>query len=64
MIKSYKDQLEELAESRGISLKDAFAAAGFPSSTYYRFKLSEGVRLETANQVASAIQKSADADTE
>lgn len=56
MIKTYPEQLNELAESAGIDLKDAFAKAGIPTSTYYRsVKGKRHMTCETAARVASAI---------
>lgn len=56
MIKTYPEQLSELAKSAGIDLKDAFAKAGIPTSTYYRsVKGKRHMTCETAARVASAI---------
>lgn len=56
MIKTYPEQLTELAESQGIELKDAFEKAGIPSSTYYRsVRGRRHMMFETADRVARAI---------
>lgn len=58
MIKTYPQQLNEMAESIGIDLKDAFQKAGIPSSTYYRsFKGKRQMTFETAEKVARAIDQ-------
>lgn len=56
MIKTYPEQLQSLAESAGVELKDAFHRAGVPSSTYYRsVKGKRAMTYETAAKVADAI---------
>lgn len=58
MLKTYPEQLSELANQAGIELKDAFIVAGVPSSTYYRsVKGARHLQLETAQKVARAIQQ-------
>lgn len=56
VIKTYPEQLQSLAETAGIGLKDAFHRAGVPSSTYYRsVKGTRAMTYETAVKVADAI---------
>lgn len=56
VIKTYPEQLQSLAETAGIELKDAFHRAGVPSSTYYRsVKGTRAMTYETAVKVADAI---------
>ncbi len=38
-------------------LKDAFACAGVPDSTFYRARLGKDLRYDTANKVSKAIEK-------
>lgn len=57
MISSYHSQLQELATARGVDLKDAFAVAGMPSSTYYRYVKTHSIRYATALSVAAAIHE-------
>jgi hypothetical protein len=58
-IANYLAQLEALADAKAIDLRDAFAAAGVPSSTYYRAKrettqLSYGTAVKVAGVLAEA----------
>lgn len=56
MLTTYPEQLQSLAESAGVELKDAFHRAGIPSSTYYRsVKGKRAMTYETAVKVADAI---------
>jgi predicted transcriptional regulator len=58
MLRTYPEQLIELAGARGIELKDAFEKAGIPSSTYYRsLKGARRMTFETASRVADAISQ-------
>lgn len=58
MIRTYPEQLSEIAESKGIDLKDAFQRAGIPTSTYYRsLKGPRNMTFETASKVARAIEQ-------
>lgn len=52
----YFDQLDAMALLAGIELRDAFEAAGVPSSTYYRSLHGADLRVETANKVAGQIR--------
>jgi len=56
MLKTYPEQLTELAESLGVDLKDAFETAGVPTSTFYRsMQGPRHMHFETAQKVARAI---------
>lgn len=56
MLRTYPEQLNELAESAGVDLKDAFERAGIPTSTYYRsMQGPRHMMFETADKVARAI---------
>jgi len=56
MIRTYPEQLQELAANLGVELKDAFARAGIPTSTYYRsMQGPRHMMFETADKVARAI---------
>lgn len=58
MLKTYPEQLIDLAETKGVELKEAFSRAGVPSSTYYRsLKGSRHMTFETAAKVADAISQ-------
>lgn len=52
----YFDQLDAMALLAGVELRDAFEAAGVPSSTYYRSLHGADLRVETANKVAGTIR--------
>jgi predicted transcriptional regulator len=60
---SYLDQLEVLADSQHIRLKQAFLQAGVPDSTYYRVMNGQDLRFDTALKVANAIRSANDATT-
>lgn len=53
----YFDQLDAIALLAGVELRDAFDAAGIPSSTYYRSLHGADLRVETANRVASVLRE-------
>jgi predicted transcriptional regulator len=56
MLKTYPEQLTELATTASVDLKDAFEKAGIPSSTYYRsMQGPRHMTFETADKVARAI---------
>lgn len=55
-VKPYFDQLDAMALMADVELRDAFAAAGVPSSTYYRSLYGADLRVETANKVAAVIR--------
>lgn len=55
-IATYFDQLDAMALLSGVDLKDAFEAAGVPSSTYYRALYGADLRADTANKVAAFIR--------
>lgn len=58
MIRTYPEQLSELAQQAGVELKDAFDKAGIPSSTYYRsMQGPRHMQFETADKVARAISQ-------
>lgn len=55
-IDNYFDQLQRMSSDRGIDLMHAFAAAGYPNSTYYRnLNGTFHLRYETATRVAEII---------
>jgi len=54
---SYMNQLIEQSAHAGINLKDAFACAGVPDSTFYRAKMGKDLRHQTASKVSEAIEK-------
>ena len=57
-IKTYPEQLQEMANASGIDLKEAFAKANVPDSTYYRsIKGARHLQLETAEKIARAINQ-------
>lgn len=57
-IKTYPEQLQEMATAAGIELKDAFVRAAVPDSTYYRsIKGARHLQLETAEKIARAISQ-------
>lgn len=62
-LKSYLDQLEVLADSQDIGLKQAFLRAGVPDSTYYRVMNGQDLRFDTALKIANAIGSASDATT-
>lgn len=55
-IKSYLEQLREQVESQE-KLKEAFARAGVPDSTFYRVLHGQDLRLATATKVARSLQE-------
>ena len=55
MIKTYTQQVKTEAEKLGVDLKLAFAMAGLPDSSYYRFKRCEQIRYHTALRLMTAI---------
>ena len=55
MIKTYTNQVKTEAAKAGVDLKLAFAMAGLPESSYYRFKRGEQIRYHTALRVMTAI---------
>lgn len=59
-ITSYLDQLRLEAATLGgnaeADVRRAFAAAGLPSSTYYRAKHGAELKCSTARQVSSILQ--------
>ncbi len=55
MIKTYADQIRLEADRAKVDLKKAFALAGMPESTYYRFLKGEKIRLQTAHRLMTAI---------
>lgn len=58
MIRTYPEQLNDLASAAGVELKDAFERAGIPSSTYYRsMQGPRHMQFETADKVARAISQ-------
>ena len=54
-ILSYFTQLTALAEKHGVDLRQAFKAAGLPSSTFYRAKKGTSLYFDTAVKVAEVI---------
>lgn len=55
-IKTYPEQLQEMATVSNIELKDAFVRAAVPDSTYYRsIKGARHLQLDTAEKIARAI---------
>ena len=55
-MKSYLNQLQELASPTGIELVKFFELAEIPTSTYYRAMKGTDLRLATATQVENAIK--------
>jgi predicted transcriptional regulator len=60
---SYLDQLEALADSHNLRLKQAFLLAGIPDSTFYRAMNGQDLRLDTALKIVGAIRSASDATT-
>ena len=54
---TYMDQLIEQSTHASVRLKDAFACAGVPESTFYRARMGKDLRYETASKVSEAIEK-------
>ena len=54
---TYMDQLIEQSTHASVRLKDAFACAGVPDSTFYRARMGKDLRYETASKVSEAIEK-------
>ena len=54
---TYMDQLIEQSTHASVRLKDAFACAGVPDSTFYRAKMGKDLRHQTASKVSEAIEK-------
>jgi len=53
---TYMEQLVDKSAHLHIKLKDAFACAGVPDSTFYRARLGKDLRYDTANKVSEAIE--------
>ncbi len=52
----YLDQLQGMADVAGLRLKDAFVAAGVPTSTYYRARCGTDLKADTARKVATLLK--------
>lgn len=55
MIQTYSNQVKLEAARASVDLKLAFAMAGMPESSYYRFKRGDEIRLHTAHRLMTAI---------
>ena len=57
MIYSYMEQIQDLAESAGITVKQAFELAGVHHSIYYRVINNQrpDIHIATANKLCEAI---------
>lgn len=56
-ITTYLSQLQAQADKAGVSLKEAFEAAGIPDSTYYRaINGTTELRLDTAMKVWQILE--------
>jgi len=55
MIEPYFQTLERMAQATGVPLLRAFDKAGVPSSTFYRARMGQDLRHDTAQRVAVAL---------
>lgn len=56
---TYIEQLQKLADKKGINLREAFRKSGVQDSTYHRVKTGEfQLRQETAQRVWNYIHES------
>lgn len=55
MIQSYFDQLQALAVRKNVDLREAFAKAGVPSSTFYRTRKGSDLSFSIVQRVERAI---------
>ena len=57
MIYSYIQQIEDLAEGAGLTVKEAFKLAGVHHSIYYRVKNKQrpDIHIATAEKICRAI---------
>lgn len=54
-IKSYLEQLADLAGEDPVRLRDAFVEAGFSTSYYYRARKGGDLHIDTAQAVAAVL---------